>query len=608
MGGRFVDPVIQYFDDNGDPLAGGLLYFYESGTTTPQDTYSDAGLTTPNANPVVLDSAGRPGNIFANGTTAYRVVVKTSAGVTVKTRDNVYFLDSASILALITDVENTVDSIVNSGAAQNPVRNCTSQAAVGSPSSVTLTSSFLQSNVPFVLGRVTGTLTSGTISQGSITMGSTNTQVKSAGVTGDSSSVVEYAWRIGSKDAQRFISQTGSASVVARQESGVTATATLAIYRANSADNFSAVTLLGSNDVGLADSTNTTIEAAGIALGASAGNGLEIRLSIQPGASFTTKDFYATDAQLAVGATNPTFSPPTQAALLNGVFTPAPVLSASGTVDAITASLPWYLPAPYDGLRISIAVSGPNTSTTPTLNLNDTGAVTITYADGGALAVSDLIGAHDFVYKQSSNRWLLLNPNGTPIPVIDAKSSGAAASFSWPTGRRAVRVRVQGAGGGGGNGATGNHGGGAGGGAYFEHVMAYVSGQNTITYTVGSAGSASSGGNGGAGAASSITYNGVTLTAGGGSGGASSGSGGAGGSGGSVTGAANLGIPGGNGSFGDGNSGNNGNGGGSFMGRGGSPVSSGAGNAGKQYGGGGSGGYNGADGGAGGAGIVIFEY
>jgi hypothetical protein len=49
----------QFFDSNGDPLAGGKVYYYEAGTTNLQTTYSDSGGTTPNSNPVVLDAAGR---------------------------------------------------------------------------------------------------------------------------------------------------------------------------------------------------------------------------------------------------------------------------------------------------------------------------------------------------------------------------------------------------------------------------------------------------------------------------------------------------------------------------------------------------------------------
>lgn len=85
---RLNNPNNQFSDANGAPYSGGKLYFYESGTSTPLDTYSDEALTTPNANPVVLDSAGRTGAIFIKGQ-SYKVVLKTSADVTVWTADPV---------------------------------------------------------------------------------------------------------------------------------------------------------------------------------------------------------------------------------------------------------------------------------------------------------------------------------------------------------------------------------------------------------------------------------------------------------------------------------------------------------------------------------------
>ena len=77
----------QEFDNNGDPLNGGLLYTYVAGTTTPLDTYTDSTLATPNANPIVLDSAGRYAMFLSP--VSYKFVLKTSAGVTVKTVDGI---------------------------------------------------------------------------------------------------------------------------------------------------------------------------------------------------------------------------------------------------------------------------------------------------------------------------------------------------------------------------------------------------------------------------------------------------------------------------------------------------------------------------------------
>lgn len=52
-------PKLQFFNNNGVPLAGGYLYTSAAGApSTPKATYSDSA-STPNANPTVLDSAGR---------------------------------------------------------------------------------------------------------------------------------------------------------------------------------------------------------------------------------------------------------------------------------------------------------------------------------------------------------------------------------------------------------------------------------------------------------------------------------------------------------------------------------------------------------------------
>lgn len=92
---RFGSIGTQYFDDAGDPLSGGTLTFYESGTTTLKDTYSDVEQTIANTNPVVLDSAGRQPNIYFSGSA--KCILKTSAGVQIEVRDPVG--DAASRVA-----------------------------------------------------------------------------------------------------------------------------------------------------------------------------------------------------------------------------------------------------------------------------------------------------------------------------------------------------------------------------------------------------------------------------------------------------------------------------------------------------------------------------
>lgn len=80
----------QFFDNNGVILTGGKIYTYAAGTTTPQATYTSALGSTPHANPIVLDSAGRVpgGEIWLTNNLAYKFVVETASGVLLGTYDN----------------------------------------------------------------------------------------------------------------------------------------------------------------------------------------------------------------------------------------------------------------------------------------------------------------------------------------------------------------------------------------------------------------------------------------------------------------------------------------------------------------------------------------
>ena len=93
----------QFLDNNGSPLSGGLLYTYQSGTTTPQTTYTSVTGVTANTNPVVLNAGGRVVNeIWLTQGQAYKFVLKTSAGVTIGTYDNVPGVaDPSSIYAAL---------------------------------------------------------------------------------------------------------------------------------------------------------------------------------------------------------------------------------------------------------------------------------------------------------------------------------------------------------------------------------------------------------------------------------------------------------------------------------------------------------------------------
>lgn len=81
----------QFFDNNGVPLNGGLLYAYQAGSSTPLATYTDINGTIANSNPIVLDASGRSTNeIWLTYGYFYKFVLKDSSGVTIGTYDNIY--------------------------------------------------------------------------------------------------------------------------------------------------------------------------------------------------------------------------------------------------------------------------------------------------------------------------------------------------------------------------------------------------------------------------------------------------------------------------------------------------------------------------------------
>jgi hypothetical protein len=88
----------QFFDNSGNPLAGGKILTYTAGTTTPLATYTSATGATPHANPIVLDSAGRvPQTIWLDTGSAYKFVLTTATNVPIGTYDDLTGVNDLSI-------------------------------------------------------------------------------------------------------------------------------------------------------------------------------------------------------------------------------------------------------------------------------------------------------------------------------------------------------------------------------------------------------------------------------------------------------------------------------------------------------------------------------
>jgi len=103
-------PFLQFIDANGAPLAGGKLYTYEAGTTTSLATYTTYAGNIANANPVILDSAGRASVWLAAG--MYKFVLKDSTDVLSYTTDNISGTYGAMQPAVVATQGQTVFTVL----------------------------------------------------------------------------------------------------------------------------------------------------------------------------------------------------------------------------------------------------------------------------------------------------------------------------------------------------------------------------------------------------------------------------------------------------------------------------------------------------------------
>src|SRR5262245_17091030 len=81
------DPVKQFTDFTGKPLATGSFASYVAGTANPHPTYADAMLSVANPNPTPLDSAGRA-TIYLDQI-VYKFALFDAKGIKVWERDNI---------------------------------------------------------------------------------------------------------------------------------------------------------------------------------------------------------------------------------------------------------------------------------------------------------------------------------------------------------------------------------------------------------------------------------------------------------------------------------------------------------------------------------------
>lgn len=84
-----------FLNDNGAPCNGCLLDTFAAGTTTPEPTFTDSARTVQHANPIVMNSAGRPPSPMFLSSKSYKFRLRTAAGATLWTADGIQATDVA---------------------------------------------------------------------------------------------------------------------------------------------------------------------------------------------------------------------------------------------------------------------------------------------------------------------------------------------------------------------------------------------------------------------------------------------------------------------------------------------------------------------------------
>src|SRR5210317_988548 len=109
-------PGFRILDDNGDPVAGGKLKFYDAGTSTPRTVYTDKGLQNNGSSEFEADSSGVPqvssvDVVAYTNTSDYKVVITDASDNVLITVDNLAgALDTSGYLTTASPLTMAVQS------------------------------------------------------------------------------------------------------------------------------------------------------------------------------------------------------------------------------------------------------------------------------------------------------------------------------------------------------------------------------------------------------------------------------------------------------------------------------------------------------------------
>ena len=169
MAGRFINPYSQFMDSTPDVYVGGKLYFYQTGTSTPLNTYTTKALAVANPNPVVLNSAGRPSvDIFLQDL-EYKVVLTDASDNIIWTADPVSHRDSQLVAKTLTGSGTPNGAVAGTAGSASILPDfywdytnsilyvCTTTGTSSTAVWTAVNASAATTATPFPQGRLTGT-------------------------------------------------------------------------------------------------------------------------------------------------------------------------------------------------------------------------------------------------------------------------------------------------------------------------------------------------------------------------------------------------------------------------------------------------------------------
>ncbi len=370
---------VQYFTNAGLVNAGGWVWTYAAGGTTPKNTYTDETGASANTNPVMLDSAGRA-NIWMNPGESYRFDMFDANGVLLWTVDNI---PGGTLAGQSSVTANYVFAGPTSGGAAAPAFRALVAADIPSISATYALATLAN------LG--TTNINAALLAQTGIDLGSTAKPFRSL-----------YLWGSGTY---------GSTSI---QLTG-TPTGARVLTLPNATDTLvgKATTDTFTNKTLDTAATGNSLSIAGVAVTANTGTGAMVRTTSPTIVTPTIASFANathTHQTVAGGGLLPPLKYPRNVISVDGAIDPhtsAYYVITKGSAAALTLAAP--TPTTDDGVQIVITSASAFAHTVTATNLFNSGAA------ANDLATNDPFAGASMILVAEQGLWNVISKNAVTI-------------------------------------------------------------------------------------------------------------------------------------------------------------------------------------------------